>query len=380
MPTRYYVPSEYSTIQEAVDAAVVGSSIIVSAGTYTGDVDMSAANTEICLRNVSGERPVIEGVVILSAWSILKGFTIVGNDGGTSLGLVQMVANSRVIDCILQATAATAGIVGGFLSGTVVLRTIIKGVVSLEYMNARPLEVNSVGACVVEDWNEDNSTLVLATGSVIPGICGITLVRGHADTGGTPFYHYADAPLYGCISDGTTADHLTDSTVHAYNVYYGIVGSAPDINADPLLSDEYYPADTSPARAVAGNTQAYALLKVDLHRFPYDEVNASAGARQWFPSRSMISRSYTNVNPVDGLTVNGTDYTSWGEERTFTTVLDVAEYVSDMLLDNPSIRDDILCIFDPAPGVFRLLSITGTSFTYSLTGTAAALLNGEVYA
>jgi hypothetical protein len=85
----YYVPDDYPTIQQAIDASQYGYTIIVRAGTYTENVDFDGK--AVTLRSEDGpENTVIDGNQVMSVVrflngegpdSVLEGFTITNGSG-----------------------------------------------------------------------------------------------------------------------------------------------------------------------------------------------------------------------------------------------------------------------------------------------------------
>lgn len=128
----YYVPDDFPTIQAAVDATWGGETIIVRAGTYTGEGNKNITiNKIITVRSESGPENTIidcEGAgrgfsfVNVSNLTVLDGFTIInGSVTGTTTtgnggGIYCSSASPRISNCIISGNRASY--YGGGIYGT----------------------------------------------------------------------------------------------------------------------------------------------------------------------------------------------------------------------------------------------------------------------
>ena len=97
------VPADYSTIQAGIDAAVDGDTILVGAGTYNENIQISI---DITIHSTQGvENTIIDGGggtgfdILQDSPGELKGFTITNCDKGVS---VFQSRNYLISDCIIQ--------------------------------------------------------------------------------------------------------------------------------------------------------------------------------------------------------------------------------------------------------------------------------------
>jgi len=130
-----WVPGDYATIQDAVDASSDGDAVCVSPGTYTEQVSVTAK--DISLVGVDGSSATIidaDGAGQVLAYEggengTIRGFTITGGAGSTALGLGLYVKDSAmVVEDIVstgnhaECTGQCAGVGGLIYGGSVTLR------------------------------------------------------------------------------------------------------------------------------------------------------------------------------------------------------------------------------------------------------------------
>lgn len=127
------VPGNYSTIQDAVDAAVDYDHIVVADGTYTGagNRDIDFYGKSITLRSLNGPvNCIIDAQGAASVFNLnstqsydasIIGFTITGGDTASSGGGISMVGNSgnngniRIEGCVITSNSSYLG--GGGIYG-----------------------------------------------------------------------------------------------------------------------------------------------------------------------------------------------------------------------------------------------------------------------
>ena len=123
------VPSQFSTIQAAINAAVTGDSVIIAPGTYTGDGNrnISISGKTITVHSTDPNNPaVVSSTVIdcnllsggfnLASNSILDGLTIIDGNSTNGAGIYVSSSYSPVIrNCVITRNSSSSS-GGGFYS------------------------------------------------------------------------------------------------------------------------------------------------------------------------------------------------------------------------------------------------------------------------
>lgn len=229
--TTYYVPDEFYTIQEAIDAAIDWDEIIVRDGTYSEHIDF--LGKKITVRSENGPfRTTINGdpnidTYIVSFWnsegaySVLGGFTITNGNGGFGGGISCYAAEPTISNCII--TGNTGGFGGGiFLCdwGGDAAATIIN--------------------CLITDNESSEAGGGIYCGDTAPTIINCT-ISGNSTTGdGGGIRSYGDASptvfntiLWANTADGSP-DEISVSEVASIDITYSdIQGGDPDNPGSP---------------------------------------------------------------------------------------------------------------------------------------------------
>lgn len=166
---RIDVPADYTSLQQAINAASAGDEIVVAPGTYHGRfhvdkpiVIRSSGGAEATTLHGSGDGPVFFIESPSGSGATLTGFTITGGSGQNGGGLF-LSGDVAVLECVVVANSAQNG-GGAFIAGNPLLG------------NVRFYE-NSASA---------GGGICLAPGSA-PLIDNCSFVRNTADVGGGVF-------------------------------------------------------------------------------------------------------------------------------------------------------------------------------------------------
>lgn len=124
------VPGDFATIQAAVDAAAPGDTVLVSPGTYVGQVDFHAK--AITLRSIDGpastviESPLAAPTVTIDAnlgeTPVLRGFTI---RGGTLIAVETSGGPALIVDNHVTGNQRCSGAITAFTSAATILGNVI---------------------------------------------------------------------------------------------------------------------------------------------------------------------------------------------------------------------------------------------------------------
>ncbi len=231
-PSIITVPGNYPTIQQAVDAALPGDTILVSpspTGSYSGNITVAKS---LNITGTSANSVIIDGggntvgiFVNMTSNVNISGFTI-RNDGGSSSVLVWFSSGVTVSGNRLQPGSQGNGTFIYSSSGTVLKSNNITGsryaaAVSLGYGNliaGNNMTNNSLGVSILHSQGNKIVDNVLGKGSV-----GLELQAG-ADASIVARNLIANNTSSGLLLRHATGNRITDNTVAFNNALSSTTG------------------------------------------------------------------------------------------------------------------------------------------------------------
>ena len=221
------VPSDYATIQAAVDASSNGDEIIVAPGTYTSTQDDHVVDTlgkAITLRSSGGPDVTIidgqnarRGITcnnLETNATVIEGFTITNGTGsGSGGGIFCGNGNITITGCTISGNLANnvgGGIYCGFNSNPTIIGCTISGntasnsgggILCADISNPTITDCTISGNTAYYGggiWCADNSS---------PTITGCMISGNAADDGGGIRCNNSSPTITGCTISGNTADY-----------------------------------------------------------------------------------------------------------------------------------------------------------------------------
>ncbi|MBN1392522.1 MAG: PQQ-binding-like beta-propeller repeat protein, partial [Sedimentisphaerales bacterium] len=211
------VPSQYPTIQSAVDAAVTGDIVIISPGTYTGEGNrnVSISGKTITVRSTDPNNPAVVSSTIIDCNSVTRGFTLTSNsilDGLTitngiarySSGGGLYVSSSYspfIHNCVITKSSASYG--GGINSegGLTISNCTITGnqapLGGGIYINKGPVTINN---CVITENSSSSyggGIYLSLEGGLTISNCAIT--GNQASNGGGIYIKKGSVAINNCV-------------------------------------------------------------------------------------------------------------------------------------------------------------------------------------
>ena len=167
----YYVPDDFPTIQDAIDAAFGGDTVIVRAGTYTGErnKNITIDGKVISVESESGPENTIidcEGaergfyLKSLGSFSKLDGFKIINGSASDGAGIFCDLSSPSITNCTISGNTASSYYGGGIFSAdmtTALMNCIVWG-------NTATNVPQIFGDFLVEYSNMD--TIITGTGNI----------------------------------------------------------------------------------------------------------------------------------------------------------------------------------------------------------------------
>lgn len=256
-----YVPDEYETIQDAINAAFDGDTVLVADGTYTGEgnKNLNFNGKKITVRSENGpENCIIDSEGNGRGFyfekgegrdSVVSGFTITGghvqNGGG---GIFLNASSPTITNCIIRGNKAGWG--GGidiFRSSPSITNCTIEANSAerigggIYFYSSSPIITN----CTISGNTAGLYGGGIYSGVSSPSITNCTISQNMAQLEGGGFYsYYSSSTITNSIFWGDTPDEISLATQSEAEVTYSDV-KVPDtiypgegnINDDPIFVD-----------------------------------------------------------------------------------------------------------------------------------------------
>ncbi|HVP09555.1 MAG TPA: right-handed parallel beta-helix repeat-containing protein [Phycisphaerae bacterium] len=255
------VPSEYATIQAAINAAQPGEQVVVADGVYTGagNKDLNFAGKAIAVRSASGDPAACiidcqgggRGFYFWNgetAASVVDGFTIRNGYAGSSGGVYCNGSSPTVTNCVISGNTSTTG-GGGVFCTSHASPTLMNCTIS---GNTTPSSSSCGG---VQAASQSNPTLINCAisgntggqaGIYCNGFCSMTLtnctIRGNTGVNGGGVACYESSPtLVNCEISGNTASGSTGGGGGVFAIW----GSNPTLINCTLSGNKAFGAEGS---------------------------------------------------------------------------------------------------------------------------------------
>lgn len=235
------VPSEYPTIQAAIDASVDGNTVVVAPGTYigAGNIDIDFKGKAITVRSADPNDPNTVAATIVdyrsATWenhsgfylhsgedanSILAGFTITNNKNNTITGISALRSSPTITNCIISNNFFS---IDCYDSNLTISNCTISD--NMDGINCR-LSSPTITNCTISGNNtmgincsggnfvatncviSDNSNGIYCYNNSNPTITNCTITNNSTNNDGGGIYcEDSNAIITGCTISGNSADY-----------------------------------------------------------------------------------------------------------------------------------------------------------------------------
>lgn len=301
-PQTLHVPQEYGTIQEAIDAAAYGDTIIVSPGEYHENVHFLGKHIAVesvdwqdwnvvsatVIHGIGGGPVVAFGGTEIEG-TLLRGFTVTGGDQGGIVGNDSYAAVSRCIISGNTKEGPGAGIHG------------VHGPISSCYVTDN--HGKNGGGITRCHGTISNCVVVGNTGLLWGGVinCGgrivsCTIADNAGTTGGG--LGYCDGEVVNCIIwNNSEPELLNNNAVISYSCFAGASGNG-NIDVAPMFTDagngDYRLLPGSPC--IDAGTDPNVYEDIDGNKRPFDYPGVDNNGQ--LPEFDMGAYELSNARPV----------------------------------------------------------------------------------
>ena len=260
------VPSEYGTIQAAIDAAAEGATVAVWPGTYVENINLNGKNIIVSSNDVddpcvvagtviqgTGSGPVVAFTGSETSSCVLSGFTIMGGSSADGAGIYGNGTGATISRCTVSGNSATgngggindcvgvisdcvisnnsAGNIGGGLRwcNGEIRRCIITGNDANKGGGLAGSHAEIVSCIIANNSAPDGAGLYNCDGTI--SNCSIASNSGATCAG----LRGCNGPIANCIIWGNNGPDIFEGSVPTYSCYAGGTGS--NIDVDPCFVD-----------------------------------------------------------------------------------------------------------------------------------------------
>ncbi len=277
------VPSEFRTIQAAIDAAVDGQTILVAFGSYVGNVDFGSKKLHI--RSESGPMSTTirvtasaTGILMTGGQgpeTILEGFTVVPHVAGATQELLSALNGQVIRNCRFQNPGAIAVVLR---DKTVLSDSLIVGSFVGVYGTSGGFSTNAtIQNCTIVD----NTVGVAADNFFHPVPVTLRLINSVTASNEIPLYKGGSGNIFAFSNIFGEGPLASGPNLFADPQF----SSAPGDNGIYELNDDYTPLAGSPCIDASNNSLRAPMLTIGnqvdgygMPRFSEDPTVANTGS------------------------------------------------------------------------------------------------------